>query len=345
MDDILARPRVLKQINLSSIRRVIKNKGTVTRAEIAWETQISSTTVRSLLTEMQRSGEIESVGYAESSGGRKAEKYRFIPDCYFGAAFCVTHDSLHYLLVNIHGDIIEIEKLDALNSETNEPITSFMDDLLKKKEIKSIGLGVPGIVNEGSYWSGVHGDDLSRNDIGTFLTEKYGIPVIMENDLNATAIGYCRSYEKHFSVSNSDDTNLALVFFGKDGISAGLISGGRVVRGWKNFAGEFSMTPYGRYDEPFDSKPEQMSDELFCAYVIRMLSCICAIINPQYITLAGASFRENCLGRINEGLSVVLPSGMHAEINYSSDDQCVFFEGMAYLTAERIFNEVQLLKA
>lgn len=73
MDTLTARPRLLKQANLSQIRRVIKRRGTATRAEIAGETQISSTTVRSLLAEMMENGEIESIGHDKSSGGRKAD--------------------------------------------------------------------------------------------------------------------------------------------------------------------------------------------------------------------------------------------------------------------------------
>ena len=61
MDTLTARPRLLKQANLSQIRRVIKRRGTATRAEIAGETQISSTTVRSLLAEMMENGEIAAV--------------------------------------------------------------------------------------------------------------------------------------------------------------------------------------------------------------------------------------------------------------------------------------------
>lgn len=85
MDTITARPRLLKQANLSLIRKVIKSKGTATRAEIAAETKISSTTVRSLLAEMMENGEIQGIGHDESSGGRKAERYGFKPDQYYGA--------------------------------------------------------------------------------------------------------------------------------------------------------------------------------------------------------------------------------------------------------------------
>ncbi len=54
MDEIIARPHMLKRVNLSSIRKYIMAKGEATRIEIARQTHISSTTVRSLLTEMRR---------------------------------------------------------------------------------------------------------------------------------------------------------------------------------------------------------------------------------------------------------------------------------------------------
>lgn len=43
MNQLTARPKLLKQANLTLIRKVIKAKGTATRAEIAMETKISST--------------------------------------------------------------------------------------------------------------------------------------------------------------------------------------------------------------------------------------------------------------------------------------------------------------
>ena len=73
MDTLTARPRLLKQANLSLIRRVIKNRGTATRAEIAGETQISSTTVRSLLAEMLENGEI-TAGHARTLLSFKTEE-------------------------------------------------------------------------------------------------------------------------------------------------------------------------------------------------------------------------------------------------------------------------------
>ena len=348
MDDILARPMMLKQVNLSSIRKVIRSNKVVTRAEIAWETKISSTTVRSLLNEMSKSGEIEGVGFAESSGGRKAEKYRFNLDRYFSIAFCIMGNIVHYIIVNIIEEIVETGELGEFCNKTMEPIVSFLDKKTKEKTIKSIGIGVPGIVDGGTYWCGSSGDTLEQIDIGTFLTNKYEIPVVLENDLNAIATGFCRRYENNNSGSDSENntsnSNMAFMYFGGAGISAGFIVGGKVVRGFNNFAGELSMATLGRYGEKFELNPGKMSDAEFTEYVIKVTCWICAVLNPQYITLAGDVFREKCLPAINDGIKEALPMKMQAELLFSSDDKQDYFEGLAYLAAGRIFDEVQLLK-
>ena len=111
MDTLTARPRVLKQANLSLIRKVLKAKGTATRAEIAYETKISSTTVRSLLSEMMQNGEIESVGYDESSGGRKAERYGFRPNRYYGCLLYTSNKGYSFVLIRPCGYFYLFQRL------------------------------------------------------------------------------------------------------------------------------------------------------------------------------------------------------------------------------------------
>ena len=345
MDTLTARPRLLKQANLSQIRRVIKRRGTSTRAEIAGETQISSTTVRSLLAEMMENGEIESIGHDKSSGGRKAERYRFKPDKYYGAAICISGSDMHGLLVGICGEILETVRLEFTGSDYEPAICAFLDELMARKDIKSIGIGVPGIVEGGAFWQGTGGsDELCCYDLGDRLAERYHIPVVMENDLNATAIGFGRCYAKEFPRESPERANMAYLHLEKTCVSAGFIVGGRIVRGFRNFAGELGLIPMedGRIlDEWLMSA---LDDKDYTDLMIRIISWICGILNPQYVVLGGPDLRTDCIGPISDGFSALLPKHMTAEILYSADMWHDYHDGMASLTAGKIFDDVQFIK-
>lgn len=345
MDTLTARPRLLKQANLSQIRRVIKRRGTSTRAEIAGETQISSTTVRSLLAEMMENGEIESIGHDKSSGGRKAERYRFKPDKYYGAAICISGSDMHGLLVGICGEILETVRLEFTGSDYEPAICAFLDELMARKDIKSIGIGVPGIVEGGAFWQGTGGsDELCRYDLGDRLAERYHIPVVMENDLNATAIGFGLCYAKEFPRESPERANMAYLHLEKTCVSAGFIVGGRIVRGFRNFAGELGLIPMedGRIlDEWLMSA---LDDKDYTDLMIRIISWICGILNPQYVVLGGPDLRTDCIGPISDGFSALLPKHMTAEILYSADMWHDYHDGMASLTAGKIFDDVQFIK-
>lgn len=80
MNNIIGKPNALKQVNLSLVRNAIKEKGSATRSEIVEATNISVTTVHTLLTEMLENKEIIDAGYDESIGGREAVRYELNKD-------------------------------------------------------------------------------------------------------------------------------------------------------------------------------------------------------------------------------------------------------------------------
>lgn len=344
MNTLTARPSLLKQANLSLIRKVIRTRNTATRAEIANETLISSTTVRSLLNEMMETGELEGIGYDASSGGRKAERYRFKPGRYHSAAFCISTDKIHALLVNVCGEIVDIKELDILNGDCLTPIITYLDELMSQKEIKSIGLGVPGIVEEGTFWRKNEQGALISSDIGDIISGKYKIPVIMENDLNATAIGFGRCYEHNYPAENSTNTNMVYLHFEKGCISAGIIAGGRIIRGNTNFAGELGLIPMDNDRYLDECMADPMNDIQYVNLMVHILSWICGILNPQYIVLGGSDLRKDCISAVSDGLLGHLSKNMLAEILYSSDVWNDYHKGMAFLTAGKMFDDIHFTK-
>lgn len=345
MDTLTARPNLLKQANLSLIRRVIREKGTATRSEIAGATGISVTTVRSLLAEMMDLGELESIGYDTSSGGRKAERYRFKPDRYYGAAFCITGNQIHSLLINVYGEIVETSSLEAPDDDYERAITTCLDELVRQKEIKSIGIGVPGVVEGSSFWSqNKQNYELYKIPLGDNLASRYGIPVIMENDLNATAIGFGRCYAKEFPGENPENINMAYLHFEDGCVSAGFIAGGRIIRGCSNFAGEIGLVPAADGQTLAEYMATPMDDIQYSHFVVQIICWICGILNPQYVLLGGPSLRADCVGPISDTLVTVLPKHMLTAVLYSPDVWHDYHDGMAYLTAGKMFDEIQFIK-
>lgn len=345
MDTLTARPNLLKQANLSLIRRVIREKGTATRSEIAGATGISVTTVRSLLAEMMDLGELESIGYDTSSGGRKAERYRFKPDRYYGAAFCITGNQIHSLLINVYGEIVETSSLEAPDDDYERAITTCLDEMVRQKEIKSIGIGVPGVVEGNSFWSqNKQNYELYKIPLGDNLASRYGIPVIMENDLNATAIGFGRCYAKEFPGENPENINMAYLHFEDGCVSAGFIAGGRIIRGCSNFAGEIGLVPAADGQTLAEYMATPMDDIQYSHFVVQIICWICGILNPQYVLLGGPSLRADCVGPISDTLVTVLPKHMLTAVLYSPDVWHDYHDGMAYLTAGKMFDEIQFIK-
>ena len=70
---ITGKPKFMKELNISEIKRAILKNPMITRSNIASLTNISLTTVGNILTELIRNEDIFTGGYEESSGGRKAE--------------------------------------------------------------------------------------------------------------------------------------------------------------------------------------------------------------------------------------------------------------------------------
>lgn len=346
MDGIGARPGLLKQTNLSVIRRAIRDRGTATRLEIANATGISPTTVRSILTEMLERGEIDSAGYDASRGGRKAERYRFRPDRYHGAAFCVTDDQVHALLVDLSGDIVQSAGLHAQIDDAEAAIISYLDRMVQTYEIRAVGIGVPGVVDEGGYWRKKNsGDELRKVAIGDALSSRYDVPIVLENDLNAITLGFGRCYSKSFPQESPDDAHMAFVYFKKESVSAGFLSGGCLLRGFRQFAGELGLVPAGQNALLDDRLSAPAADGLYANVVSQVLCWICAVLNPQYIALGGPAFRKSCLGLIGDALSASLPGRMLPELLYAQDVWQDYYHGMACLTVDKIFEGVRLVRA
>ena len=146
-----------------------------------------------------------------------------------------------YALVSQLGDILFNGKLpvgcDATREDTldaiQESIQHVVDEAAKKGiELKGIGIGSPGVIENGVVLGGADNLDRWENiDLATIYYEKFGMPVFADNDANVMGLG-----ETAFGAAK-DCSDVIFITVGT-GIGGAIVINGQLYGGYKNRGAE-----------------------------------------------------------------------------------------------------------
>jgi len=176
------------------------------------------------------------------------------------------------------------EKLNTKEIDIIEKLTQLID----KFNPEAVGISFAGQVNNGVILSAPN-----INIKTTDLKKIIKIPFILENDMNCAVVAE-REYFK-------SDNIIAL--YSGTGLGAGIIDNGKLIRGYKNLAGEIGHIPYketpficgcGKNDclEFFaSSKIEEVGT--FNEYkeaLSKAVGILAALFNPEIIVLGGGYY-------------------------------------------------------
>lgn len=133
------------------------------------------------------------------------------------------------------GNKIKTEKKSSKSSKGKEKVIDqlkkVLDTLLEdSKDVKGIGIGVPGVIKEGKI-TFTPNMPLNEFNLIDFVKEEYKIDCIVENDANASMYG-----EWKFGAAKGAKN--AVGYFVGTGIGGGLILNNSLYRGSYNFAAE-----------------------------------------------------------------------------------------------------------
>ena len=212
-----------------------------TRAQLAKSTGLARSTIAARVDELMRRGLITPVADAVSTGGRPSSQFTLNPGARPVLAVDVGASHVTVALTDLSATVLAetsdplditlgpeavlthvVERAHALLATTNRSAT----------EIGAIGIGVPGPV-EHSTGTPVHPPIMpgwDRFDIPGWVGRHLDAPVLVDNDVNIMALG-------ERSMAWPDVDHLVFVKVAT-GIGAGLISGGRLVRGAQGVAGD-----------------------------------------------------------------------------------------------------------
>ncbi len=212
-----------------------------TRADLAAATGQARSTIAARVDLLLASGLVAPTGEATSTGGRPPVTFAFHPAARLVLAVDLGATHAHLAVTDLAGAVLAEHEEPLAIADGPGPVLERVAVLGRKLlvetgrpegDLASVGVGLPGPVDHASgrpvnppIMPGWDGTDV----IGT-LTAALGAPVLVDNDVNAMALG------EHASAWPGVD-HLMFVKVAT-GIGSGIISGGTIQRGAQGAAGD-----------------------------------------------------------------------------------------------------------
>jgi len=241
----------MKELNEIRILNLIRSTGPISRIEIANRTKISKVAVSEIVSRLDRAGFILEIGKGRSTdrGGKKPTLIKINPQNGYVIGVEIRRQLARVALANLEAEIIASGSVTFPPATGREQTTRLIfweiDQLLAQNRISpgklvSICLGVPGFID---YRKGeiMFADTLQgwgQSPLVSLFQKRYNVPVLIENDVNALALG------EHLLGAGQGINDLVCLWIG-EGVGAGIIVGGTLIRGRNGSAGEIGYLEIG----------------------------------------------------------------------------------------------------
>lgn len=360
MSKFVGKPQMLREVNSSMLAHLIYEQGPLSKPELARLTSLSLPTVSKLVDDLEMDGIICPVGLAGRGAGRKAMLYETNKDS--GCLMVLYYRGGQYTcrVTDIIGQTLyeNAFPLDTSDADTALQATfSAIDALMKEAphEVKSIGIGVPGVVLPDGHLLGIPKITAWEGlNLQHALADRYPADICVENDVKLTAVGYYRT-----RLCDRWD-NIVYIYVG-NGIGSGIIINRRLYRGSTNFSGEVGFmaplrreppkvqyTMQGGYLEAELSrlKKDRASPEGLEAMGILLGAAAAnhvAVLNPDAIVFGGEIMSDELIQEIKKQMPYYCPSESMPEILYDGSDT-TGIEGLVLTCRGTITTRMQLVQ-
>ena len=238
-----------KQYNLRIVHDVVRRFGPLSRADIAQRTGLTVQTISNLVKELVTLGLVLESDRRRQRRGAPSSAIGINPDGAFALGLDLDRDHLTGVLVDLAGSVRQRDHVELdfptpaqaldLMVETAESLMAAQG--LTPEEVSGVGVGVPGpmhraedgqgyVVNPKSFpgWHDV--------PLAAWLHERVGIPVLLENNATAAAIG-----ERLYGAGQQFRT-FFYVYIGS-GLGGGVVIDRQAYTGFTGNAGEIGYLP------------------------------------------------------------------------------------------------------
>ena len=356
-----------KNANTSLVARLVWQRKSISRAEIARVLGLYRSTVTNITSYLINAGVIREGNLMSSTqqGGRKAVELSINPD--FGCVFGFDVQPSHYRAVIVAADGTELWR--ETGSFGVIPVLEMIDKILKRafeahrnigSPVLALSFAIPGIVDD-SYGSILNSFPFGIRDVDirSYIREKYDYPVFIENDANTAAwldvlsngawgnaISVVADYHEEFRTA-PDIVGI--------GAGIGLIIAGKVYRGTHNAAGEFKSVTWreGMSNQSGLSLDvlRNTQDDKDClgqwiADTFKSFIPLVSVMDPEKVILHGRPFEDKdwvlstLEARVPEFMDLMRVFGF--SLVFNSVDECVSASGAAMMCLHNLFSVPEL---
>ena len=108
----------LKKINRSKVYQYIYRQKVTSKLQIVQDLQMGLSTVSQNLTLLEKDGLIERNGFFDSTGGRKANAIRIVPDVRISIGIGILKNMVHITVIDLYGNVLHADTIQLAYSNT-----------------------------------------------------------------------------------------------------------------------------------------------------------------------------------------------------------------------------------
>lgn len=331
----------MRRMNADLLRQVLRQNPGSTKIQLAEKSGLSYPTCNTIMNAFTASGEAIAQPKSACDAGRPSVQYTYNGN--FGSLLCLSlsrEGDVTTLCLTAY-NLLGAELLAQRETWHQLQVQHLKDIILEALPLlppaQCICVGIPGVVPDGRSITLCDIPALANCRLAEELEGTFSIPVVLENDMNLTGLGFATWQNL------PDNAPAAAVAFPSQNFSgAGIVVGGRILRGFSNFAGEISFLPFG-YQRGTSHEQLELGEAFLPLMCNTLLALIC-VLNPRTVLLTGSLLQNRMLPEIQQFCAAALPPEHLPEMILQPDFEPFYRQGLLALAQEITAYPLKIVK-
>lgn len=320
-------PAHVKQHNIHFLKRILKEeRQPMTKNQLSKQSGLSVVTINKLIPEMVEGGQVLEMTNPIVTGGRRAAVYQLNQNHQLCLVMLYIEEDkeikTHVSVVNLYGDRLACEE-DILQLTEWASIESCIQSYCCKfPNIKMISIGLPG-VDMSSNLTVVDAETMKGIVLHQKIEERFALPVIIENDINAAVFGY------KYTKANPDSTIVSGLYFPElYPPGTALVFDDYIYHGSNGLSGETKHLPV------FNDFTFPLSEKSNLTYICeQIVQTVITMYDPNELILytKAVQFSTINLAYIKEAMRARFAYDIETAIHHSNDFEQDYYNGLVLL--------------